>query len=80
MGNEERAGWREEIVNSSTYASHNHDEYVQEVDCEITSANRPTKDTYFAFSSNAKYITKGKGVLTYLKVSPESLPNHSKFL
>jgi len=49
-------------------------------DERILSSDTVTNDMYFSFSSNAEYISKGKGVLTYLKVSPDSLPDQDEWI
>jgi hypothetical protein len=46
----------------------------------ILSSNTITNDTYIAFSTNEKYIDKGKGVLCYLIVESDSIPTAEDYL
>jgi hypothetical protein len=46
----------------------------------ILSSDTITKDTYISFSTNGKYINKGKGILCYLVVDPSSIPDAESYL
>jgi len=49
-------------------------------DEHILSSDAVINDTYVSFSTNGKYIDKGKGVLCYLVVEPSSIPSSQGYL
>ena len=49
-------------------------------DEHILSSDAITNDTFVSFSTNGKYINKGKGVLCYLVVEPSSIPSSQEYL
>ena len=53
---------------------------AQEWSENILALDTIVNDSYYGFSTNGRYISKGKGVLCYLKISADSIPDREGVL